>query len=73
MVFAAFNHRRPAGMPSASSSLIPQNDGYTEVVGTDRVSNDNEIIANEDVRDEYSKRGTLGTKKKVFKCSVFEV
>jgi hypothetical protein len=57
LVFATLNHRRSAGTPSASSSLMPQHDGYTEVVGTDRVSNDNEIIANEDVRDVRSQRG----------------
>jgi hypothetical protein len=62
VVFATLNHRRPAGMPSTSSSFMPQHDGFIEVVRTDQVSNDSEIIANEDVRDEHSQQGTLGTR-----------
>lgn len=42
--FAALNHRRPAGLPPASASLIPRHDGDTEVVRTDRGQSDNKDL-----------------------------
>jgi hypothetical protein len=43
---------------------MPQHDVYIVFVRSDRESNDSEFIANEDVRDEYSQRGTLGMRVK---------